>query len=330
MYVTSNAYHNCKSYAVTLPQFLPDNIKKLEYQFSDMADCTLDNINKKEVTVQQFKNRLMNLTKRNRIQHKEFLDTVIFSEKSAKSVNDVWPKLSDYLDFLNYTLLEHLIIKFDNENLSVMDNYKKGLETFRRTTRLCDFAEHFKDISKGLLQKDLLKKFVVVKLNKNWQNCSLQDMEDWKQCLTHTLLLESFITTLRDISSGCVSITWAIPAMFATSLVEKLETLDMTDFCRHQKIMSLTFDGVEYSGRAPVMEDPMDTHLYKDTGQFCKEHKIIGAPVMEDPLCHCLKLICVHILPQGYVYSEWLLSANTRAYAQWPCITVLCKLVVHF
>ena len=235
-----------------------------------MADLTLDIINEKEVTVQLFKKRLINLNVRNREQHKEFLDAVIFSETTAESVNDVWRKLSDYWDFLNYTLLEHVIKKFgDRKLVAAMQAYKRRLEIFRRKTRLCDFAEHFKDISKGLLQKDLLMKFVVVKLDKDWQNCSLQDMENWKECLTHKLLLPSFITILRDISSGSVSITWAIPAMLTTFLVDKMETLDMTDFGKDHKILSLTFDGVEYLG-AHVMEDPhtaASTHIYKDTGQ---------------------------------------------------------------
>ena len=255
-----------KSYTVTPPQILRNDIEELEDQFSDLADRTLDIIKVRGITVQDFKDHFINLNVRNREQHKEFLDVAIFSDTTAESVKDVWRKLSDYWDFLNYTLLEHVIKKFGNGNLvAAMRAYKKKLEIFRRKTRLCDFAELYKDIKKGLAQKEMLMKFVVVKLDKDWQDCSLQDMEDWKECLTHTLLLESFITILRDISSGSVSITWAIPAMFTTSLVEKLETLDMTDFCRHHKIMSLTFDGVEYLGRAPVMEDPMDTgqfHLY--------------------------------------------------------------------
>ena len=228
-----------------------------------MADRTLDIIKVRGITVQDFKDRLINLNVRNREQHKEFLDKVIFSDKNAESVKDVWRKLSDYWDFLNYTLLEHLIKKYGDRNLlAAMRAYKKRLEMFRCQTRLCDFAEHFKDIRKGVLQekKDLLKKFVVVKLERNWKNCSLQDLENWKECLTHKLLLPSFITILEDISQGSVSITWAIPAMFTPSLVEKLKTLD-ENFCKEHKIMSLSLDGVEYLGGPD-----------KDTGEFYAVH----------------------------------------------------------
>ena len=228
--------------------------EKLEDKFSDMADRTLDIINEKKVTVQLFKNRLMNLNVRSKEQHKEFLDGNIFSGMSAEStVEDMWYKLSDYWNFLNYTLLEHLIKKFgDKDLLKDMEAYKKRLKIFRSKTRLCDFVKLHRGIGK-CDEKQI--KSLNVKFDENWETCTLQDMENWKESLTQKLLLPSFTVKPEDIGTGCVSITWAIPAMFATSLVEKLKTLDMTDFYKEHKIMSLIFDGVEYLG-APVMEDP--------------------------------------------------------------------------
>ena len=80
-------------------------------------------------------------------------------------------------------------------------------------------------------------------------------MENRKESLTQKLILPSFTVNPKDISTGCVSITWAIPNMFTASLVEKLKTLDITDFCSENKIMSLIFDGVEYLGAA-VIQNP--------------------------------------------------------------------------
>ena len=268
-FVPSN-YYNYKSYTATAA-----DIEELEDQFIRMADRTLDIINEK-VTVEKFKRRLINLNVRNREQHQKFLDAAIFSEKTAESVEDVWRKLScNYWDFLNYTLLEHIIKKCDDQNLlAEMKAYIKNLEIFRCKTRLCDFAEHFKDIREHLSQKDL-ENFVVVKLKKNWQDFSLQDMENWKKCLTHTLLLPSFIPLLRSFGPGCVSITWAVHAIYTASLVEKLKTVNMTDFCSEHKIMSLIFNGVEYLGE-PDPQTSASADLSKDTGQFyavCCTHR---------------------------------------------------------
>ena len=168
----------------------------------------------------------------------------------------MWCKLSDYSNFLNYTLVEHMIKKFgDGDLLETMKAYKMKLEIFRSKTRLCDFGIIFKGITK--CTREVLME---IKFNKNWETSTLQDMEEWKESLTQKLLLPSFTVKLEEIKTGCVSITWAIPAMFTPSLVEKLKTLD-ENFCKEHKIMSLTLDGVEYLG-APD----------KDTGEFYAVH----------------------------------------------------------
>ena len=257
------------NYTVTPLHDLRTAVEELEDQFSDMADRTLDIITDKEVTVQLFKKRLFSLNVRNKEQHKEFLDTNIFSGASAEStVEDMWCKLCDYSNFLNYTLVEHTIKKFGGRDLlETMKAYKRKLEIFRSKTRLCDFVVYFRGITKC---KEVLMKSLKVKFDENWETCTLQDMENWKESLTQTLLLPSFTMDATEIDTGCVSITWAIPAMFTPSLVKKLKTLDK-NFCKEHMIMSLTLDGVEYLG-APVMEDPHTSASSKDTGEFYAVH----------------------------------------------------------
>ena len=249
---------NSMSYTATPIHDLRTAIEELEDQFSNIVDRTIDIITDKEVTVQLLKKRLMSLDVRNKKQHKEFLETNIFSGASA--VEDMWYKLSDYSNFLNYTLVEHMIKKFgDRDLLETMKAYKRKLEIFRSKTLLCDFAIIFKGITK--CTREVLME---VKFDKNWETSTLQDMEEWKESLTQKLLLPSFNVNTEEIKTGCVSITWAIPAMFTPSLVEKLETLD-ENFCKEHKIMSLTLDGVEYLG-APD----------KDTGEFYAVHTDMG------------------------------------------------------
>ena len=170
---------------------LRTTIEELEDQFTDMADRTLDIITNKEVTVQEFKLRLIILNVKNKEQHKEFLDANIFSGASAEStVKDMWRKLSVYSNFLNYTLIEHMIKKFgDRDLLETMKAYKRKLEIFRSKTRLCDFVIYFKGIIKC---KKVLMKGVEVMFDKNWETLTLQDMEERKEGLTQKLLLPSF------------------------------------------------------------------------------------------------------------------------------------------
>ena len=192
-------------------------------------------------------------------QHQEFLEKNCFVISDATRIEGIWMKLSSYWNYLNFSLLEHVIKMFCSEALMArMEEYKKKLEVFRCKTRLCVFAQHYKNRQKCLLGNEL-KEFVI-KHDKKWTECTLQDLENWKESLTQKLLLPSFAVNPKDISTGSVSITWAIPAMFTPSLVEKLKSLD-ENFCKEHKIMSLTLDGVEYLG-APD----------KDTGEFYAVH----------------------------------------------------------
>ena len=193
------------------------------------------------------------------VQSKEFMEKNCFLISDDTRIEGIWMKLSSYWDYLNFSLLEHVIKMFCSETLMArMEEYKKKLEVFRCKTRLCAFAQHYKNRQKCLLGNEL-KEFVI-KHDKKWTECTLQDLENWKESLTQKLLLPSFVVNPKDISTGSVSITWAIPAMFTPSLVEKLETLD-ENFCKEHKIMSLTLDGVEYLGGPD-----------KDTGEFYAVH----------------------------------------------------------
>ena len=143
--------------------------KQLEEEFSDIANRTSDIIRGIDVAI--FRSRLVNLHVRQRKQHREFLDDV-WPKISNASFEDVWFRLVMYWDFLNYTLLEHIVKNFGDQTVKEsMEDYKLKLKDFRCKTRLCDFAKYFQDVNECLVEKDLKK--LVVKLNKNWQNCTL-------------------------------------------------------------------------------------------------------------------------------------------------------------
>ena len=213
------------------------DVNLLEKLFGDIVDQTSDIIIKEEMSVSAFKLRLFNLSVQDKKLHMKFLREI----KDA-TFNDVLFELNMYWDFLNYTLLEHLVKKFGDEALKVsMEDYKKRLKEFRCKTRLCDFAKHFKHIKKELERKELK-----IKKDKSWEECTLEDLENWRENITQKLFpdLPSFILELQAIDEGCVSITWGVPAVYATTLIEKMKTLDVS-FCKEHGILSLHVDGVE-------------------------------------------------------------------------------------
>ena len=217
---------------------------ELESRFGDLADHTFDCLKDNGVKIEKIKSRLANLPVRSRQLHEEFL-MELWHKMKDPTLDDVWVELGRYWDFLNYSLLEYLIKKFGDKELAErMEEYKRRLREFRCCTRLCDFAQHFKDVNKTLVDKNVTKS-LEVKLSKNWEECTLEDLEMWKENITQKLLLPSFVVILRDMDSGCISITWTIPALYASSLMEDVKKMDLRGFCEEQEIMWMSIDGVE-------------------------------------------------------------------------------------
>lgn len=106
-------------------------------------------------------------------QHQEFRD--------ATSVDGMWSRFHFYWDFIHYSLLEHVIKTCCKDLIANMEEYKKKLELFLCNTRLCVFAERYKMLN----IKEALKP-------KKWEQCTLQDLENWKKGLTFSLCWHLF------------------------------------------------------------------------------------------------------------------------------------------
>ena len=208
----------------------------LENHFMKMVDRTYDVIKEQNIEVNKLKCRLINLSIQKRNQHKDCLEEV----RPENTVGGVWYKLSVYWNFLNYTLLEHLANTFGDELLQEdIQNYKKKLESFRRETRLCVFADFYNKAE--CFENEAVMK-LKVKLDKNWEKWTLQDLENWKEKITEKLLLPSFVMKLESVEPGCISITWTIPCVFVTALMETVDKMDMEAFRRELHIISMTID----------------------------------------------------------------------------------------
>ena len=147
-------------------------IQDLEDDFNDISIRTYDKI-KKDYTVHQFKVRLMTLPIKCKEEHKDFFQQIENELENESTIDIIWMKLSKYWDFMNYTLLENLIRNIGDRSLKQnMKSYLSSLESFRRNTRLCDFAKHCPDLKEFVLHPEL-----------DWETCTLEQL---KELIGHT------------------------------------------------------------------------------------------------------------------------------------------------
>lgn len=123
-----------------------------------------------------------------------------------------------------------------------MEHYIDNLKAFQVNTKLCDFIENWPVQGQDPPKADF-KRFVI-KMEKNWEECTLEDIEKFKGTLTRKFFLPDFALLLREANEGCVSITWYTPAAIAKTLQENLPNIEIK-FFKTNGILQVSISGQE-------------------------------------------------------------------------------------
>ncbi len=207
---------------------------------------------------------LMSINVRLREVHKEFFDNELTQVTESTSLLSVWEQLTELGDFLNYELLEHVISTYRPDSLKDdMETYVTDLRTFRKKTLLRDLVEHWPRLTEP--PKDEFRE-LVVKMNKEWNTCTLEDIELFRQGLTQTFLLKHCVFLLGKISSGSILITWYIPTDAAMTLKRDLQNTQDRELFKEHGVEWLTVDGEKcyYSPLRKYANSFKDTYTSKN------------------------------------------------------------------
>ena len=171
--------------------------------------------------------------------HVPFL-TEITQDK--RTVLEVWMKLSPYLNFLNYEILQHILFNFSDDNLQKeMEDYETQMKKFFQATRLCDFLDCWPVRGKTPPVEQLCD--FVVKHKKDWNTCTLRDLDLLENSLARKLFLPTFAVILKDASPGCVSVTFSVPAFMVPQLQSVVRDTELKEFV-DMEVETITVDGV--------------------------------------------------------------------------------------
>ena len=226
----------------TQPTFLTTEqieaqMEELENEFEVLKDDVYESVKTQPVDV--FKVKLTSFKIRDKEYHMDYMKKMIHQKIT---VTDIWVELNQYFNFLNHTILQHILTKFNNSQLQRrMDAYRDKLYSFFNQTRLCDFIRCWPMIDQDCPTKEL-KEFVV-KSRKDWETCTLADLDYLKGKLATKLLLPNFSLIITKASKGCLEVTFSVPP----SLVHYLQTVtketELKEFV-DMEIETITVDGV--------------------------------------------------------------------------------------
>ena len=237
---------------------IPERIQTMETRFDQLLDKTQEGLVDNNIPLQKLKRCITRLPASIKDQHFHFIKENLSEIKESKCVENIFLSLHLYWNFLNYTLLEHIVNEFgNNDTKAAMAKYVSELVAFRKATKLSDFITHWPCTRR--VPPDMSK--LVIKMEKDWSNCTLEDVEQFKTTLTQELLLPSFAVLLRDAEQGCISFTWLIPSSIVQLLSKDIHNIKLGWFKQHN-IQRLAIDGQELYSSATFQYSTYLRKLY--------------------------------------------------------------------
>ena len=227
-------------------------IQKLQRIFIRLRDDVFESV--KDKPVDTFKVRLVSMDVDGEEHHVSYLEEII---ENNDTILKIWVKLSRYMNFLNYEILQHILQKFEDDNLQKrMDEYSEQMSKFFKTTRLCTFLKCWP--VRGMTPpEEELRNFLTAKTTKNWNTCTLEGLDNARESLARKLLIPKFALILENASRGCVSITFSIPPSLVTQLQDIVKNTELKVFVE-MDIETITVDSV-VCYEAPLLQ--YTTHL---------------------------------------------------------------------
>ena len=197
----------------------------LETEFDTLKDDVFESV--KTQPVDTFKFKLTSFKVKDKEYHMEYIKEMI---DKKDSVVGILIELNCYLNYLNYEILQHILTKFKNADLQIrMDEYKTKINNFFRCTRICDFIECW-PIHGCEPPVEKLQHFIEIKSCKNWETCTLEDLDNLKGRLATKLLLPKFILILEKASSGSLAVTYSIPSTVVAQIQCDIQNTELKVF----------------------------------------------------------------------------------------------------
>ena len=212
--------------------------KQLEKMFDDIILRVRKDIMRNKIDIPDLRHSIIRLPGDLKSEHEFFIDKVKAELKKAESIEDIFLILDDYWDYLNYSLLEHIVDRHvsSDEIKKEMTEYAKEIRSFRMKTRLNIFYH----VHKRRPKVDEKFRSAVAKQDID-RFTALEDVEKFRNDLCSELSLQTFSLQVAVVAQGCVEITWLVPPSLVAYILETMKLSSPTMTSHH--ISKLTIDG---------------------------------------------------------------------------------------
>ena len=171
-------------------------------------------------------------------QHKYFLKHHSAQIGKATTVEEIFSILNSYWNFLNCSLLAHIINKFGDEELQTqLSSYMEALQAFRLRTRITDFFKAYTETP------NLPPEFVPLKIRmgSEWEQCTLEDAEGYRKSMAKNSSTTDFTFYFMGGVPGSIYLVWSV----SNHAIRFLAAAMNSEFLQNHSVEEVTIDGVE-------------------------------------------------------------------------------------
>jgi hypothetical protein len=185
---------------------LDEKIDRLDEEYTEIEELLLKRIKDHKTPHKKVLSWIQILPMKLKAQFAALLQTKAKSLADATSVDELFFIISPYSNALHPYLLEHLVKKFCDGDLSKrMTQYTKALCTFRQQTSVEEFIDKWVcTLPEGFQSFEL-------KLGDEWRRRTLEDLEKLRIELNRQKCCNGHMPYLKTVTTGCMAMVVALP-----------------------------------------------------------------------------------------------------------------------
>ena len=217
-------------------------IDKLEGMYDDLIKKTGISLSKRQAMspdfLFEFRVSVAVLPTSLKYQHNYFLEHHSSKIGKASTVEEIFSILNKYCNFLNCSLLAHVISEFgDKELQEKLSSYMEALQAFRLQTRITDFFKAHTGTP------NLPPEFVALKIRmgSEWEQCTLEDAEGYRKSMAKNSSTTDFTFYFMGGGPGSIYLVWSVSIYAVQFLVAAMDL----EFLQHHSVEEVTIDGME-------------------------------------------------------------------------------------
>lgn len=214
-------------------------IDKLEKEFNKIILNAVQDMEENEVEFRHLRLSVVNLPGDLNNQLNYFMEDIKNKMLAATSVDKIFFYLSDYWDFLDYHLLEHLIDRHASEKVKEeMQKYAEKIKVFKKETLWKIFCDAHNRKPRNV---DKEFRMMVTKHDMDWDTATLEDIDNFRNDINSELLLSNFSLLIYKATHGSVEITWLVPQSLVALIQESIK--QSSPSMKNHNVTKITIDG---------------------------------------------------------------------------------------